>query len=111
MSTNSTHEEYCAGSQPEFVINFTLDVSIDGDGGKMHPPIVIPRVFTNLHKAERVARQLQRQGGGILQGIGLMHNHPECEGILCLNKLDEMGDDWEEDHLCYYQDVKYPSDT
>ena len=111
MSTDSTHEEYCAGSHPEFVINFTLDMSIDGDGGRMRPPVVIPRVFTNLHKAERVARQLQRQGGGILQGIGLTHNHPECEGILCLNKLDEMGDDWEEDHLCYYQDVKYPSDT
>jgi hypothetical protein len=106
-----THEEYCARANPEFVINYNFDVSIDGDGGETRPLLVVERVFTDIQEAVRVARRMQRLGGGILQGIGILHKHEECEGILCLNKLDELGDEWEEDHLCYYQDVKYPSDA
>jgi hypothetical protein len=97
-----THDEYCRTAHPEFVINYNFDVSIDGDGGKTRLPLVIQRVFTDIDEAVRVTRRVQRLGGGLLQGIGLMHNHPECEGILCLNKLDELGEEWEEDHLCYY---------
>jgi hypothetical protein len=96
----ATHEEYCAQAHPEFVINYTLDVSIDGDGGKTHPPMLVKRRFTDINEAVRVTRRMQRLGGGILQGIGVLHNHAECQGIVCLNKLDEWGDEWEEDHLC-----------
>ena len=96
------HDEYCARANPEFIINYTFDASIDGDGGETHPPLVVKRVFTDIHEAVRVARRMQRLGGGMLQGIGVLHNHEECEGHLCLNKLDELGDEWEEDHLCYY---------
>lgn len=103
MTTDLTHEEYCKKENPEIVINYTWDVSIDGDGGKTHPPMTLfRRTFTDIHEAVRVARRMQRLGGGMLQGIGVLHNHPECEGILCLNKLDELGEEWEEDHLCWY---------
>tara|TARA_R100001143_G_C3338993_1_gene123289 strand:+ start:762 stop:1076 length:315 start_codon:yes stop_codon:yes gene_type:complete len=100
MSNDLTHEEYCGGFDLEFVINYTFDVSIDGDGGKSIPPLTVPRTFTDGTEAIRVARRMQRLGNGLLQGIGVLHNHPECEGILCLNKLDELGEEWEEDHLC-----------
>jgi len=97
-----THDEYCRTPHPKFVINYNLDVSIDGDGGKTLPPVRIHRIFTDIHEAVRVARRMQRLGGGILGGIGVMHNHAECEGLMCLNKLDELGNEWEEDFLCYY---------
>ena len=102
MTTDLTHEEYCEKGNPEIVINYNFDVSIDADGGKSISPLIVPRIFTDINEAIRVARRMQRLGGGMLQGIGVLHNHPECEGILCLNKLDELGKEWEEDHPCWY---------
>lgn len=98
-----THDEYCRTEHPEFVINYTFDVTIDGDGGKTLPPITLfRRTFADMRAAVRVARRMQRLSGGMLQGIGVMHDHPECEGLMCLNKLDEFGKEWKEDFLCYY---------
>jgi hypothetical protein len=98
-----THDEYCRTAHPKFVINYTFDVSIDGDGGQSFPPITLfRRTFTDVREAVRIARRMQRLGGGMLQGIGVLHDHEECEGLLCLNKRDEFGKEWEEDFLCYY---------
>jgi len=92
-----SHDEYARAGTPEFVINFNLDGSIDGV-----TLYTVDRTFTDVREAARVARRMQHLGGTLLRGIGVMHNHPECEGLLCLNKLDEVGDHWEEDFLCYY---------
>ena len=111
-----THDEYCQtktgdlsdSHHPRFVINYTFDVSIDGDGGKTFPPLTLLRrtshafQFADVHEAVRVARRMQRLGGGILGGISVLHDHGQCEGLLCLNKLDEFGKEWEEDFLCHY---------
>ena len=101
--TPDDHDEYCHSEYPKFVINYTFDVCIDGDGGQRLPPILLfRRTFTDVREAVRVARRMQRLGGGILQGIGVLHDHLDCQGLLCLNKLDESGDKWEEEFLCYY---------
>lgn len=93
-----THDECCRAEHPEYVVNYNFDASIDSD----EHVITVRRTFTDIYKAVRVARRMQRLGGGILGGIGVSHFHPDCEGLLCLNKLDELGDEWEEDFLCYY---------